>query len=508
MPTQNSLYTEDYELEKREFTKIDKKYLKKGIPVYMLHRRTANTAVSVITYLKDVEFESLTLTMYLYCKDKSFEEFSHKYESQVELAKVAPEKFADGLYSFFDSISKYIQENNYYGRFFDFLAYCQERANDFVRNASDSMAMFSNSAVLNAYVNLLMETLEFLRKDKFNYNQIVVGLDSNGVPLCIPDKMPSLDLPEYEMVWQMKKNRSFDFTTLLRQTYAKYGYPNILSIESADYYKSQYSLYSNSINLMLPYINEHTLDILPQKMFKPMVSFWKYPEYIGNTSLDQFTDMLAHRKRTLPANGLLLTFAHSPYETILLREVYYADSIVLLARFCTVDGDVVLRYNTKKRTFFDSLSNVMVGDSDTNQIKASDDPLFASSLEKKYVLVMLWAYAAFVCNDSSILPSSQSFLEYFDAPDTTVEFLSLGNAAGSSGQSPQHAGAARAFQANYTTAEKAINGYIRKLPPGHKASERAAALAEQLGFDLDVDETYVQPFVRQTWILKQKPDTE
>ena len=49
------------------------------------------------------------------------------------------------------------------------------------------------------------------------------------------------------------------------------------------------------------------------------------------------------------------------------------------------------------------------------------------------------------------------------------------------------------------TKTKHINGYIRKLPDGQKASEKAVQLAKSLGYNLLPSETYVAPFERQSW---------
>lgn len=55
----------------------------------------------------------------------------------------------------------------------------------------------------------------------------------------------------------------------------------------------------------------------------------------------------------------------------------------------------------------------------------------------------------------------------------------------------------------YETEVKHISGYIRKLPDGQKASERAVTLAQSLGYDLADNETYVQPFERSSWIIRK-----
>ena len=65
-------------------------------------------------------------------------------------------------------------------------------------------------------------------------------------------------------------------------------------------------------------------------------------------------------------------------------------------------------------------------------------------------------------------------------------------------------GAPYARNGDYETTEASIQGYIRKLPAGQKASDEARSLAESLGYDLEPNETYVRPFIRQVFRLKER----
>jgi hypothetical protein len=59
-------------------------------------------------------------------------------------------------------------------------------------------------------------------------------------------------------------------------------------------------------------------------------------------------------------------------------------------------------------------------------------------------------------------------------------------------------------EGDYVAGEASIQGYIRKLPTGQKASQEARELAESLGYDLESNETYVRPFIRQVFRLKER----
>lgn len=49
-----------------------------------------------------------------------------------------------------------------------------------------------------------------------------------------------------------------------------------------------------------------------------------------------------------------------------------------------------------------------------------------------------------------------------------------------------------------------IQGYIRKLPAGQKASTEAVEYALKLGYELESNETFVRPFMKQVFRLKER----
>ena len=51
-----------------------------------------------------------------------------------------------------------------------------------------------------------------------------------------------------------------------------------------------------------------------------------------------------------------------------------------------------------------------------------------------------------------------------------------------------------------------IAGYIRKLPEGKKALEEKVRLTQSLGLSLADNKTYVEPFIRQSWVLRIKDE--
>ena len=92
---------------------------------------------------------------------------------------------------------------------------------------------------------------------------------------------------------------------------------------------------------------------------------------------------------------------------------------------------------------------------------------------RRVTALILWAYASVVGNES--LPYS----DYFFDPYATVYISHRPGKLHAVGEgTPLSKDGLEEEQRN-------INGFVRRLPAGQKASEKARALAEDLGYDLD-----------------------
>ena len=100
----------------------------------------------------------------------------------------------------------------------------------------------------------------------------------------------------------------------------------------------------------------------------------------------------------------------------------------------------------------------------------------------------LWLYGFYVLEDAG------EWEDYFDGGITGKEDLG--------GKQRAVYGNKRKDRDNLEQSDRTINGYVRKLPAGQKASDEARDRAWRLGFDLDEGETYVQSFIRSSWVVK------
>ena len=241
--------------------------------------------------------------------------------------------------------------------------------------------------------------------------------------------------------------------------------------------------YSNTVLSMTPYMNEYTVDVLPRAGFKPDILSYldRIPVPTGDPD---FREMLKHRRRTLPANGVKVHFDNSLlYRDMLLKEVYHEDAVICLFRIEAEPGEISGFYNTQTGQF-----------SSPFHMNVENKFHFGMSVERLF----LWAYSAFSTDE--MLPTTESYRKNLLDPYAEVSFTSIPGKL----RVPTNCRHIRSIagKEGYESTMKHINGYIRKLPEGQTASEKAVAIAESLGYSLAPDETYVCPFERASWITR------
>lgn len=458
--------SEILDLIEAEHKRIDRKYA--NDPSYILRKRVVNTAGDVIRKIQNIEFEDLTMDLYFICNEVGYKFFSEKYRNVIEFAKLFPEKLSDKLYHYYRDIAKTIKKENRLSDFFMFMSIFEEASNISEKHRD----------IFLAYMDILVEQTEFLRPNLYNHNQLIAGVTTEGEVLVIPDPFPNIDLPAYELTRSKKKGK--EAIEFLAKSFKKYGY----SIDRYDEVHSSSNSFINNVNLLVPYINEFTYDMLPEKPYPPRINI----QYVTAKDLD-FTEMLRSRRKTLPTNGLVVNFKNSIFfEKILLKEVFHNGSIHMLCKFFTLYGDITVRYNTKTGSFFSPFDH---------QFGYFQD--FHLNLKR----IALWIYASYVCPTEKIIPTEEAYHGFTDDNHAEVTFSSIGGKlrATLSSKTNSHLDLDKYMQKSIS-----IAGYIRKLPEGQKASEDKIALATSLGLSLADDETYVEPFIRQSWVLKIKQD--
>ena len=97
----------------RHAKRFYKKYYAKGESIYVLHRRTLQTAKSIIDLINDIPADDLFLELYMLVKDKEFGNFVGRYQYVLEMAKEKPDTFAEQLYEFYVKMAADIKKKRF-----------------------------------------------------------------------------------------------------------------------------------------------------------------------------------------------------------------------------------------------------------------------------------------------------------------------------------------------------------------------------------------------------------
>lgn len=334
----------------------------------------------------------------------------------------------------------------------------------------------------------------------------IVGISTENELIIIRDPYPLADVPVYysdalfnnrpydKCESQISEDRRLD---MVFSYYKRYGYEDVADFDSINNLALLSHLYTNTVLSMATYVNEYTVDMLPDKpLIENTPNMWSWwPKPISPKYTTEFLkDTLHHRRRTLPANGALLQFdACQLIQEIKLKETCRDNEIVCLYKVKTKFGDLAGYYNTNAEWFYTLMDRAQF-------------PELVDSITN----LILWLYTSLVCDLPDVLPTDASFKNSFathaDAPFGIHCLMIGGKPRDYRKKDNEDDEPLRVFdKSKYDASSKNINGFIRRLPAGQKASERATLIAESYGYELKSDETYVTPFVRRQW-LKKKTD--
>ena len=470
---------------------LDKKLAGNNSPMATLQRRTMNTASTILTTIRAIPFSKLSATLYFFCADVETREFARLYESQLELAGAAPEKFAKGLHKFYNDVTNKIKKENRFADFFDFMSLCGR-----IRLQSTNPNV--DISVVNCYYSLLLQNLEYLRPDKFNFNVALCGMKTTGELLTVKDSYPNLDTPAYLLELAVRENRIRDneeLQAMIAREYSKAGYKDVKGLDDVEHLTNVDRLFTNHVAAMLPFINEYTYDLLPQKLITTLAAPFLAIQVI--TPTDKLVEMLRHRSATLPTNGVVFQFKN-PFVVleVQMKETFYNDRIYMLYRMDTIMGELSGFYDTQDGFLYSVL------------LEASDDDYY-----DRVKRLLLYLYASVVTKHGAKMQQTMPVCCWYEAegkdsqkiPMQTEVFGRGGKLKNVYDPEPEtEHRKVRKGNENYEEEDRAIQGFIRKVGKGKTPSPQAVEYAKSLGYDLALDETYVRPFIRRVLRLKEK----
>lgn len=454
---------------KEELRYLYKKYKTKGQPIYVMRHRVFNSSIGILKIIESISFADLSWDLYFLIEDTEFSEIANMYKTVLETAKMQPQKFIRQLYEFYSKTAKKIKDRGLVKQFFDFLSLLLTYTQDTLIAKRNPV----KHQVYVAYMNLLLEQTEFLRSNIFDYDKVIVGIDTKGKTMEVNDVAVNLDIFCYDLeetvlakgdIEAVQRRYNMDIVTM----------SNLLQ---------QCQNFNNNIYVMTPYINEYTMDIVPMNFISNDIEPIMDTVPVVKKTVD--IEQLCKKRRTLPTNGLNITIGENSFvNKLLLREIIYQGEVVVLYKATTSLGETSGFYRKSNDVFYS-----MFGHSGNEYIMPLDDVLKN---------IVLWAYTSYVCSEKVTL-NTEYYLEYFrDHTRPKISFIAKSGKlrVPSSGIPKQMI----AYQDGYETEIRYIAGYIRKLPAGQTPSQKAIDAARALGYELSVDETYVCPFERSAWV--------
>lgn len=492
---------------------FDRKSASMPGPMKILQRRTLGTAIQVIENVYDIPFEKMATANFLFCQDIKTEKFTRLYEAQIDLAGMAQDDFVHGLHKFFNNAGRMIKEEGLQREFAEFLSLSIQVADEI--RAKDGMS--DRTKVATAYVCLLLQQTQYLKENKFDFYHCICGLSETGEYLQIPDVYPMSDCYSTEAddkaMKMIQKGQPVDLFALVAEAYGQHGI-ELTCMEDLEHLQTIDKLFTTSIGVMMPYISEYTYDILPQpdEVFLCSPLSYYFIKFGDEYDVETLKGMLNKRARTLPTNGATISIKNSEgdffvWKKILMKETFHTNGIVMLFKLYTVVGCLCGYYNTKTREFYCPLQDANEPDKELlDIIERLVLFLYACAVTRKGMEMLQnmrqHTYFEFAPKDDE---ANKITLSEFEA-----EIFYMGGrlrnvyaAAQETRRGPT--GPRAGNEEKYEAKTSAIQGFVRKVGAGKNPSPEAVERAEALGFDLDPDETYVQPFVRTTWKLKRRP---
>lgn len=302
----------------------------------LIMERTFSTACMVLDELEGVSVTELAIGILQFCHGALSSEFSQQYNSQLGLAFTDPDKFAANLHDFYSALSNEIRRKRKFPQIADFLGAT-------LRVQSEKRKIAGDNTV-NAYLDLSLQTMEYLRPDKDALDTYIQGVSVKGEPLAGPCPYPFSDVPTILMRRKLSSDgedvcldEDWENPQLL---YAKYG----ISIKSPqDFARLEQTQrgHCNMAAALLPFINERTQSIAPTKTYDS-----RYAPLTNLTyslfDLEGAQRQLASNRRPLPEEGVCIRFDDPTGEirSLLLMDTQYKNRPYVLYKISFADGDL------------------------------------------------------------------------------------------------------------------------------------------------------------------------
>lgn len=450
--------------------RIMKRHSGKPLATKLIVNRTLGTAMSIVSNLKGISPEELNRELNTFERFIFSEKFSKPCREQLTLAIMDDKKFVLELHRFYTEIATMVKKENSLVELALFMA-AVIKANVMTKN-------IVSRNIANAYTDLALEAVEYIRPNKLDITRDVRGLSVNGGVLIGDAVYPYSDLPLLEFVSQFG-DKKFPHSRIeaerkVLQRYHDLGIP-VNSFQDIPSFEMFMQQMSNEYISVLPYINEYTYDILPHTPAIYQEVPFEHIQIHSQYSADYLAEALKHRARTLPSNGVRFIFTGTcdGVESLLIKEVIVAGRVQVLYRLCTIYNDLFGCYEPVSNYMFTALQYVC-----------------GSQAAHNFVAVFINLYASQVLG----LGKSQNFSIMQEDERGTLIPVSIETKKMDGPLIDWYHRIEHPDDPPAPPLLNRVNAEIRRLPAGVEVPEEAHKTAQALGYDLQTDEVLLLPY--------------
>lgn len=317
------------------YEKVADKILAAPPNTQLIMERTFSTACMVLEELNDISVAELAIGISQFCNGLP-SQFSKPYISQVSLAFRNPVAFVKGLHDFYSTLTDEVRRKKKFPQIADLLGAVLRKQVE-RRNPV-------NQNVINSYLDLTMQTMEYLRPNPDALDTCILGVSTKGVPLEGPCPYPFSDGPSIQLRRMPdfnngQKNLGDSWAEICR-LYARYGI-SIKSIQDITDLEQVQRGYTNTVAALLPLINETTFTFAPTRIYNSCYAPLIHLDYTP-FAVEELQEQLIVSRKPLPKEGVRIQFGDPTGELLELHlmETLYKDKPYILYKFSFGCGDM------------------------------------------------------------------------------------------------------------------------------------------------------------------------
>ena len=302
--------------------------------VQLMMERSYSSACMILEHVESVSLPEFAIRSSIFGQEFRANKFSCLYADQMRLAKCDPEQFVFGLHSFYDKMTDRVRRNKDFSKMADLIGA--------IKRAHIENRAVVGSDVADAYVDLALQTLEYLRPKKYDMESCIYGVSTTGEPLGGPYPLPYSDVPGIEIQRELLNGKRYtsqdEYLLDMQKRYAVYGLP-IRNIGDLDSIQQIQRTHINTVAALLPLINEYTWDMAPiipcTARIAPLASLSILPIDLG-----MLKDKLGPNRIPLPKEGVEIQFVdpEKSLQRLILKETQHNGKPYILYRFAIHGG--------------------------------------------------------------------------------------------------------------------------------------------------------------------------